>query len=134
MSQSDKYREKLTVDQIARNQWERINDVLGQGIPESFENSVKGYLSTISPPVKKKVRKREKEYTENYVYYRYEYNCGVPIGTPDKPKMRNGKPYSPVQITETIVDYYKLFDVIQEELFNAGHTWSRVDSPRETPQ
>ena len=66
----------------------------------------------------------ESSYIRKVGRLKYEYYCGVRLGTEDKPLLnRDGTPRSPVWIEEDKIDYYKLFTTIQDKLEQANLSW-----------
>ena len=117
------YRGDLDPERIVWLAWNRCNHLMTTGDEVAFGNSVKALLASIPPDKRREIENSEPEYAIERPVLKYKYYCGVALGTPEHPVMRNGEPWSPVEETVKEIDYYKLYNIIQDKLQEAQLTW-----------
>lgn len=66
----------------------------------------------------------KEDYTETKEVWVYKYNCGVQIGSPERPiKNRYGDLISPIRTEEEETDYYLMYRIVLRLLEEAGLSW-----------
>ncbi len=71
-------------------------------------------------------RLEEGSYIRKVPRLRYEYYCGVRLGTEERPMLNDdGTPRSPVLEEFEETDYYRLFTIIQDKLEEANLSWKQ---------
>jgi len=71
---------------------------------------------------------KDTDCTESIPDWSYKTFCGQQLGTPENPILDDrGNAYSPVPITRTEIDYYKLFDEVMSELQKMRLTWTQEE-------
>jgi len=108
---------KGKVDPIWRlqRQLERCNIIGSTGVEEEFERAVEVLYSELPLHIKQAVDRREHEFRGVEKKRVPVVFAGVPITNSDMIKPKN--------IEEEIVDYFKLFEIIKEEIEKAKLSW-----------
>lgn len=83
-----------------------------------FAANVRLLLSMTPSHKRSEITGRSDEYTSVSETWQYKHWCGVPLGTPDNPV--NGSPYL---MSEDVIDWHKLFEMIISALEECNLTW-----------
>lgn len=142
------FREKLDIGQIFLLQLNRTNIGINSLDEAAYEAMVRQLMRQLPQKSRLWVLEQTDEYNLEIERFDYNYFCGVPIGTPENPMMKEndlGIPYqverdekgninwddpniiSPHLVSETITDYEELNTVIMRAAENDNLTW-RVDT------
>lgn len=132
------FKEKVSIDQVYLRQLDRTNISASY----SYETSVLQKLNNLPMSWREWVEKQSDRYIEERDTYEYEAPCGIPLGTPQNPCLKDpNKPVtrtddgfidwddpnilSPHMTVEPYTDYNKLDAVIMEASEYAGLTWNQ---------
>lgn len=108
---------ELDIETLVFRQIERTNQSALQD-EALFAVNVRNLLNMLPSHKRSEVTERSDEYTSVVQRYDYKYNCGVPMGTPEKP-VNN----SPTLIEETVIDWYLLLQIILDTFEECGLTY-----------
>jgi hypothetical protein len=104
--------EALVFRQIERTHQAAVQDEV------VFAANVRLLLNLLPTHKRDEIVERSDEYTSVSEHYEYKYWCGVPMGTIEKPVNR-----SPYKITEEVIDWYKMLEIILSAFEECGVTW-----------
>ena len=108
---------ELSIEEIVKRQIERTN------VAASYDKYVfaanVGVLKSMLPKKKREeVELKGSEYMDVVQTYKYKYNCGVKIGTPEHPIM--GSP----ELMEVVdVDWDRLYELVLDAFEESGISW-----------
>ena len=112
-------RGELSIDTLVFRQIERTNISASQD-EALFANNVRTLMSMLPKHKRDEFDTDEKkqEYIEMVLTWKYQYWCGIPVGTIKKPIND-----SPRQVEEPIVDWNKLYELILDAFEEIGISW-----------
>lgn len=126
---------KVTPDELIKQQIFYINRSVDDA--KEFRNNIEILRRMVPKHVKTEIEERKNEYLSIQTQYTFVKVGGIVLGTVEDPIYRNkkedwnykgGEPIlvSPTQRQIEVVDYFKLYDIILEQLEVAGITWREI--------